>query len=210
MVSVNQKVWNIISKELCVQKELMHGLINVRALAKYLVDKYSLNVSIDSVISAIRRYESSGFCDLSDDTVINLFKDCIITTRSNVACLTIKRNGINPLSKFHENEIKDMYVISGTGDTKIICDLKDFDSIKSYFKSDELKCETGLSVIGIMLSPEAIKTRGVLAKIASEVSIYGVNIAEMIVCPPEFLIMVKDEDMLPTHEAIMNIKLGKI
>ena len=103
-----------------------------------------------------------------------------------------------------------MYVISGTGDTKIICDLKDFDSIKSYFKSDELKCETGLSVIGIMLSREAIKTRGVLAKIASEVSIYGVNIAEMIVCPPEFLIMVKDEDMLPTHEAIMNIKLGKI
>src|SRR3989344_4471334 len=180
MVSVNQKVWNLISKELCIQKELLHGLINVRALAKYLVDKYSLNVSIDSVISAIRRYESSGFCDLSDDTVINLFKDCIITTRSNVACLTIKRNGINPLSKFHENEIKDMYVISGTGD------------------------------IGIMLSPEAIKTRGVLAKIASEVSIYGVNIAEMIVCPPEFLIMVKDEDMLPTHEAIMNIKLGKI
>ena len=58
MVSVNQRIWNIISKELCVERELLHGLINIRALAKYLIDKYSLNASLDSVISAIRRYEA--------------------------------------------------------------------------------------------------------------------------------------------------------
>ena len=210
MTSVNQKVWNIISKELCVQRELLNGLINVRALAKYLIDKYGLTTSLDSVISAIRRYESSGMCEITDEKVVNLFKDCVITTRSNVVCVTIPKSTGTKILDVLNHDFKNTYVISGTTDFKVISDFSEIAKIKKVFPNGEINIETGLGVLGVVLSPEATQTKGVLAKIASEISIYGVNITEMIICPPEFLILVKDEDMLKTHEAIMNIKLGKI
>jgi len=210
MVSVNQKIWNLISKELCIRRELIHGLINVRALAKYLIDKYSLNVSLDSAISAIRRYESSEVCELPDNQIINLFKDCVVTTRSNVASLTVRKNGGQHLSKILNLKFKDLNLVCGNNDIKIICDIGDLGQVKNLFEGEKVKCETGLSVLGVNLSDEAIKTKGVLARIANEISIQGVNISEIVICPPEFLILIKEEDMLNTHTAVMNIKLGKI
>jgi hypothetical protein len=44
-----------------------------------------------------------------------------------------------------------------------------------------------------------------LARIASEVALANINIQEIIVCPPEFLIYVKEKDMVKAHESLLKL-----
>ncbi|MBT7928627.1 hypothetical protein HN682_01735, partial [Candidatus Peregrinibacteria bacterium] len=59
MTNINQTVWRLLAQDLSIQKNLKKGLINVRGLAKYLIETYNLRASLDAVISAIRRFENS-------------------------------------------------------------------------------------------------------------------------------------------------------
>jgi hypothetical protein len=47
--------------------------------------------------------------------------------------------------------------------------------------------------------------KGILAEIANEISIHNININEILICPPEFLILVSSKDMVKTHEIILGL-----
>ena len=48
-------------------------------------------------------------------------------------------------------------------------------------------------------------TKGVLARIATELSLGNINIHELIMCPPEFIVYVKERDIVKAHEALLKL-----
>src|SRR3989338_5183875 len=117
-MKIAQTVWNILKSDLALQKDLDKGLINVRGLAKYILNKYSLEASLDAVISAIRRFEAEKVYEKEDKVILSLFKDAKIATRNNIACLTIKKAGLKSMKAVLD---KDIRAIIGTEEIKIIC-----------------------------------------------------------------------------------------
>ena len=82
MSSINQQVWKLISGDVSIQKGLKRDIINIRGLAKFFMKKYGVKASLDSVISAIRRYDGSE--TFTEEELTSVFKHCIISTKNNV------------------------------------------------------------------------------------------------------------------------------
>ena len=204
MASINQKIRDILHKDLAVQDTLSKGLINIRALAKYLIKRHELNTSLDAVISAVRRYVVDTKIKIEGERVSNIFKDSSISTRNNIASITVKRSAI---SRFQEiiNQTEKVKSVIGTKEIKLIINEKEIDEIKQIANNSLIKVDKGLSELSITISEKGLSQKGVLARIANEISLRGVSMNNLIICPPEFLILVKQEDLLQTHEALMQL-----
>jgi hypothetical protein len=192
----------LLSKEICVNKNLSQKLINIRALARYLIKKYELSTSLDSVISSIRRYDlEKGEEDKK--RILSLFKNAIVSTRNNIACVTLKKFLLKDLEKL--SEVKGLNFVKGSKDFKIVLDKKYVKDLKDLFSGKIKKIEDNLSEISVYLTEKVLTQKGILAEIANEIYIHNINISEILICPPEFLILVKNSDMIKTHEIIIGL-----
>lgn len=208
--NVNQSVWKILQMDLAVQKDIHRQIINTRALAKYLIKKYDLaQVGLDAVISSIRRFESEEQFEEEEKVLQHIFKEAVVSTRNNVACITLSLT-MNDLMKRWANagKLPPARISGGRRTIKIMMDQPDINLFKAMFASDELiKIEENLSEICVVVNDRSILTKGVMARIANELALANINIHELIVCPPEFLIYVKQGDIVRAHESVL--KLGQ-
>lgn len=212
MPNTTQKIWEILNQEEIVKKTLYQKLINHRALARYLQQKYFLDASIDSIISAIRRFEiSEGFKD-QFEKVPKLLSGSDISTKNNLVVLTLRRDVI-----IYENLLKFLKEIEKTkrhkfryvlGETslKVIADSDALPLIeRSFDKKKVLFEKKDLGEIKIHLEPKLHGTRGVAAKIISEISQQDINIVEVLTCLPDFLIYVSEKDLPKAHETMIKL-----
>lgn len=207
MANINQKVWQILDSDLSVKKDLARKIVNTRALARDIIKRYNLKTSLDAVISAIRRFEAQGNFVKEDKQMRNLLKNSLIRTRTNLTCFTIK---IKPREFFKKVQDVDMNipgtrVSSGSFAVKLVVISDKADRIRKKFKDHIIKEEKELGEIKLELSDEACQTKGVLARIASEISLHDINIQEFFICPPEFLIYVREKDLVKTHQSIVEL-----
>ena len=72
-------------------------------------------------------------------------------------------------------------------------------------KNKIVKVEKELSEISIVVKETAVKTKGILARISNELALHGINLVEIIMDPPEFLIYVKEKDTVEAHKALFNL-----
>ncbi len=208
MSSINQQVWKLISGDVSIQKGLKRDIINIRGLAKFFMKRYGVKASLDSVISAIRRYDGSE--TFTEEELTSVFKHCIISTKNNVACITVRLDALKHFPKLLEmqanHQLNHTKFLTGPNSVKIITDNVHKDKILGVINEKAiLTLEEDLSEISISLSQKAISTKGVLARMANELALNNINIVEMLVAPPDFLVYVKEKDIVKTHEALLKL-----
>lgn len=208
MSSINQQVWKLISGDISIQKGLKRDIINIRGLAKFFMKKYGVKASLDSVISAIRRYDGSE--TFTEEELTSIFKHCIISTKNNVVCITARLDSLKQFPKILEmqanHQINHTKFLTCPNSIKIITDNVNKDKILDLFNEKTIiNLEDDLSEISISLSQKAISTKGVLARMANEVSLNNINIVELLVAPPDFLVYVKEKDIVKTHEVLLKL-----
>ncbi|MBW3002493.1 hypothetical protein KY338_05035 [Candidatus Woesearchaeota archaeon] len=209
--NINQDVWQILKSDLAIQKDIQRKLINTRALAKYILQKYPLRASLDSVISAIRRFQSQEKFKEEEKSLIGCFKGAVVSTKNNVACITLNMRPSEFFKKFCTvQKPASIRITTGSKEVKIIVEQPKLSDIKKLFdKENTSKIQDELSEINVKLSAKSLEKRGVLARIASEIALANINLQEMVVCPPEFLIYVKEKDIVKAHEAILKLITNK-
>ena len=200
MESINQQVWKALQTDTAVMRGMERDLINIRALAKEIITKYELKASLDAVISSIRRFPLEASKE-EEETLRHIFRDSIVGTKNNVACITIKMQPSQVFAKICAMNLPAIRMTTGTEEVKIIVENAHADEVAKLFKKAEV--EKGLSEINVTVSEKAVKTKGVLARMAGELSIANINMHELLVCPPEFLIYVSEKDIVKAHERII-------
>ena len=60
MTNITHFVWDFLNKHPAMQKSLKMGIVNVRALASYIIKQGKMDSSTHAVISAIRRYNAGN------------------------------------------------------------------------------------------------------------------------------------------------------
>lgn len=205
--STNQEVWKILRSDLAIQKDLHRNLLNTRALAKYIISKYNLITSLDAVISSIRRFQSEESFKEEEHTMLGIFKNAVISTKNNMSCITLNTRPCHFLKKMNLAENGPSYrIITTPNEIKVMLESPLLAGIRKLFsKEDIIKIEENLSEIRIKVSDVAVQTKGVLARIANELALADINLQEIIVCSPRFLIYVKERDIVKAHEAILKL-----
>jgi hypothetical protein len=205
--NVNQNVRKILQEDLAIQKDLSRRIINMRALAKHILKRYQLQASLDAVISAIRRFQAEGVFEEHESALLNIFKDAIVTTKNSMAALTL---ALTPAEFYKRACSRDpafgYHITTGSREVKLYIEQSSLEHVKQLFTKEELRhAEEDLSQISIVVRPEATQTRGVIARMTSELALANINVHGIIICTPEFLVYVKQKDIVKAHESILKL-----
>lgn len=200
MESINQKVWRALRSDPAIMRGLQRKLLNMRALAKYLIQAHELSASLDAVISSIRRFPLDSVKEESK-MYRDIFRNSVISTMNNITCATIKLPAHEVVQKLGKLNGKGIRIVTGTDKVKVLVSGNTAVDLKKIFKGAHF--ENNLSEITVTVAEKAIKTKGVMARIAAELALANVNIHELLVCPPQFLIYVTEKDIVTAHSRIL-------
>lgn len=207
-LSVNQHISKLLHSDIAIQKDLTRNLINMRALAKYVIKKYDVRASLDSVISAIRRFQSDELFEEEEKALLHIFKNALISTKNNMTVINTNLTEAEFHKRFcknngHHHSIK---LVTGSDGIRIITEQKELDNYKNLFTKDELiNIESDLSEISVMVNEQASHTKGVIARLTSELAMSNINLYELIVAMPEFLVYVKQKDLVKAHDSLLKL-----
>jgi aspartokinase len=213
MTNITQTIWNLISQDPSIQKNLQKNLINIRALAKHLINQHGLKASIDSVISAIRRYPTSKNFKENVSELKEVFVGANIATKNNLACMVLRNQSdiqkyLSEITKITDFEKREtLRMIKGKNNLKVITDMVSIQKLKNIFpKEENIEVKENLSEIRILTQDiKADKTKGVAARISNELLTNDININELIFCVPEIIVYVDQKDLLKAHESILQL-----
>ncbi len=205
-------VWRFLDSSPCVKRDLSRGIINSRALAKYILKQEKLDTSLDAIISAIRRYEVG-----KKDDVFNIASKLIgqtvnLSTRSGLAEISLIKDEevqhllpeLFSLIEYVRGEV--LRVMQANESIRVLVDEKNLDSVMELFPKEKiLKVETKIAEINMNMHPKMQTTHGILAVIANELAINSINIIEMMSCFPEMLFFVKEKDVLKAHQVLYQL-----
>ncbi len=211
MKSINQEIAEILQKDIALQKCLKRDLINTRSLARQLIKEYNFSYSMDAVISAIRRYDLENISLLSSEAQ-NAFKKMSITTKDNVARLTLHDHAFTTIAQdtITKKILKEnIRLIKSKETITLLVSQKDIEKkIALFDKSDIINIQHNLTEIRLQFAQDIINIKGIVARVASELALCDINIEEIIYSMPDLLLYVREEDLVSAHKALLEIKKG--
>jgi len=206
------EVWKFLDNSPCVRRDLSRGLINARALAKYILKTQKMDATLDATISAIRRYEFDQQGDIFITARKLISQTVNLSTRSGLAEISLVKDDDVQRSLPELFDIIDyargevLRIIQATESIKLLVDEKNLENITELFPKDKiLKIDRNLAEINMHMHPRMITTHGILAVMANELAINGINIMEVMSCLPEMLLFVKEEDVLNAYQVLYQL-----
>jgi aspartokinase len=212
MTNIVHEVWNVIDNNPSIRKEMNRNLINISALARYIVDNKNLNASIDAVISAIRRYEIDKHDDIFDNAYKILGHTVNISTKSNLAEISLVKDDdvqqllpkLFDIIKYIRGDV--LRVTQANESIRLLIDEKNMENVLKLFpKNKIITNKKDLAEINIYIHPKMQTTPGILATIANELALHKINIVEFMTCPPEMICVVKKDDLIKASNVLYKL-----
>lgn len=209
MTNIVHLVWNILDKQPCIKRNMKKGLINTRALSRYLIKEYQIESNIDAVISAIRRYNIHTYKNIFSHSQKIIRKTVNLSTRSGLTEIALQKNievqreipNLYKLIKYEYGEV--LRILQANETIRILIDTKNLDDILSLFEKDKIiSIQKNLAEINIYIHPEMEKTPGVISLISTELTINNINIIETMTCSPEILWFIEEKDLLKAYQTL--------
>lgn len=212
MTNIVHEVWKVLDDNPSIRREINRGLINTSALARYIIEEKKVDATLDAVISAIRRYNFDQHGDIFDNSYQMLRQTVNISTKSNLAEISLIKDDevqqrlpkLFNIIKYVQGDV--LRVTQANESIRLLIDEKNMDNVTELFpKNKIIKKETGLAEINIYIHPKMQTTPGILAAIANELAVNGINIVEFMTCPPEMICVVKKDDLLRASNVLYKL-----
>ena len=201
-----------IERDGVLKNGLARGLINARALARYIQVETRERYSFEAILSAIRRYPVKVGAAKYRNAGKLVSK---LALKNKIAVATIKNSPELP-SKLAELSKEIDYgrgetfrVISGPESVFVVIDSKNLTRvISTVSKRDLVMTLDNLAEIVTTESEEALMTPGLLASLATELAINDVNLVACAAPPTSAIFIVKEDDALSGYRAIERLSRG--
>ncbi len=212
MTSITKQVWRLIDEDPSIRKDLARGIINVSGLAAYLKEQHGFDGSLDSVVSAIRRYRLDSAVLNEQEAVAKAIADAVVSTKTRITALHLKNSTnlykyLGDLMKdpeFYKSEI--FRLLKTRNETTILIDKESLSRAKSFFpEGNVVSIDEGMAELSLIFTKSGWNSKGVLAKLANEIANYGVSILSVITAEPKVSIFVSEKDLTKAHEAVLSL-----
>ncbi|KYK24123.1 hypothetical protein AYK21_01765 [Thermoplasmatales archaeon SG8-52-2] len=212
MTNIVHEVWKVLDNNPSIRKEMNRNLINISALARFIIKNKKLDSSVDAVISAIRRYEIDKHDDIFENAYKVLGQTVNISTKSNLAEISLIKDDdvqillpkLFDLIKYIRGDV--LRVTQANESIRLLIDEKNMENILKLFpKNKIISKEKELAEINIYIHPQMQTTPGILATIANEIALHKINIIEFMTCPPEMICVVKKDDLIKASNVLYKL-----
>lgn len=211
MVDNRRAVESALERDPVIKKGLERGIINSRALARFIQEVDGVDATPDAILGIIRRYPLERKKSVPHRMTM---KDCEITMRTRVGDLALEKgpDTMRRISHFASSikstKGQNLRILTGLRHIRVIADQKALDQFRHEFLDKEIiGYSENLIEISLLLTPETEQTRGIYAKITSELALNDVNLVGIWCCAPETVLIVNEEDGLKAIEALQRMIL---
>jgi aspartokinase len=210
--STGDVVKEFIERDGVIKNGLARELINARALARHIQVATHERYSFEAILSAIRRYPVKASATKHRDLGKMISK---LTLKNKIAVVSIRNSPEIPslLAKF-SGEIdygrgETLRILSGPESVTVVIDSKNLAKLTEKTpKKDIAKTFEELSEIVVTLSELAATTPGVLAALATELAINGVNLITSAAPPNTHVFVVEEKEALSGYRALERLSRG--
>ncbi len=206
-MNVAREVERFIERDFALKRDLQRGLINIRALARQIHGSLRPTVSLDAVISAIRRYQVEP--EKKRANPIKLLRNCKIGMKNKIADITLSntfniQKSISEISSIINPSRGEVFrFVAGVAALKIILDEKNLDKALRFLPKREIvRVTRNHAEIIVSLPDEATDAPGIVAAITNELALNDVNLIEIMSCVPELILIVNERDSLKAYQVM--------
>ncbi len=212
MTNIQKTVTNFIEQDVSIRRGLSRGLLNTRALARYIHKNLALSCTIDAVISAIRRYEVSEEPKADIKKRYEVIASAKVSSRTRMVSLLFKkeksvRDAIARLYNeidFSKGEVLRILEVSQY--IKVIIDEINLSKIRDFFPEKYLSSTVKkLGEISLIYTVEVANTPGIFAALSGELALSGISIVDAVICGDEHIFIVNEDDLMKALEAMHRI-----
>ena len=206
---LGEAVKTIIERDAVLKNGLARDLINIRALARYIQVEINDGSSLEAIVSTIRRlpveehairYQKIGKLILSL-SMKNKIADVAIINDPKIPLAMGKISG-----EIDYGRGETFRIVAGKDVVKVIIDEKNLSKVTNLIPKQSLRDITeNLTEIIVTLDKAAEKIPGVLAAVANEIAICGINIVEFLTCVPELILVIDEKDGLKSYETLQRL-----
>jgi len=211
VVDAVEKVTEVLDGEPCIRVIMKRRLINVRALARWIIKEKKIDATLDSAISIIRRYRLEDSQEIFEKARKNLI-GAAISTKSDLGAIRLSKSirvqrllpKLFLIINYEQADV--LRIIQAEASIKILLDRKNLDEAKSLFpEEDVLGMDTSLGEINIHLDSSTRYIPGICAVVSNEFAINSINILESMSCYPESLWFVEEKDLSKAYDVIYKV-----
>jgi len=206
---VRRTVERIIESDPTIKTGLQRGIINSRALSRYILENCAVDSTPDAVLGILRRYPLDGG---REDHHRLALKDCTIMMRSGMAYLTIEnapdvmKRVAEFASTIRSTRGEHFRVIVGSNSVRVIARHEALDNFRQTFRPREVISYSARLAEICLLLPFGPESLGEIATaITAQLTLNRVNLVGILVCPPEDIIIVSENDASRTFEALQQL-----
>lgn len=210
----SEAVRQLIERDAVIRKGLARGLINTRALARYIQRLERDAYSMEALVSAIRRYPVRATSAKREDIGGLITK---LSLKNKIVAATLKNAPDIPtlLAKF-SGEIdtargENLQIVSGVDFVTVFLDSKNLGKLTAAIPHKSLVGTLhGLAVITVALSPAGLKTPGIVGAFGTELAMNDVNIFYTLSYgdPSSMLFVTEESDGLKAYQALERLAKG--
>ncbi|MBI2185187.1 MAG: hypothetical protein HYU39_09550 [Thaumarchaeota archaeon] len=214
MTNISDSVKVVIERDGAIRNDLARGLINIRALARYVQQRVGEEgevTSLDAIISAIRRYPVQESVEVHQRIGRLLQK---LTMRNKIVDISIMNDPEIPsalgkiASQIDYSRGETFRIVAGVESIRVVVDEKNLDKLHVIPKSKVLKVVRNLAEIIVSLSEVAEHTPGVVSTVTTELAMNGINMIEFMSCVPELVLVVEEKDALRSYDLLEKLAKG--
>ena len=210
MASIAKQVWQKIKEDIVIRRAIEKKIISTKNLAMHLIKVKKVPVSIDAVVSAIRRYKEDSPLEKKFEQARKILrKSNDIKMTSNIAQVVLRKNKHTQKRLVKAFELVDydigelLIIMQGEGSLKLMVNEKNLKDLTKLFPPSSLLSKTkGLALINIHMSEKAQKIPGVGAIITQELTLNDISMWEMMSSNPDLLLFLEQKDLAKTYEII--------
>ncbi|PIN77192.1 hypothetical protein COV16_07200 [Candidatus Woesearchaeota archaeon CG10_big_fil_rev_8_21_14_0_10_34_8] len=178
---------------------LAAGFVNYSAVSREIILDLKLNVHIDAVIIALRRYkEKLQKTKKQENKIRTILKKSNLNIKNKIVVAIIDKrlyyDYLLQLGKKIKNKAGHINIIEGTSAVTIVTDEEFLSDIETLFKGELIEIQKNLVQITLHSPPEIEIVPGVYAYLISLFAHRGVNIVESMSCWTDTVFVIAEED----------------
>lgn len=205
-------VHHYLDGDLAAREMLARGVIGLRAMARWLIeDQGWTGITEDAVVSALRRYPTSGSTG-GAEAARKVLERSHVNTRSNITSLVLPKSLEahralhNVLNAVDPSRGELVRIIEGERSIKVIVDTAKLNAVRPAVQTFHItRLVPNLVEYSIVFADDTQRVPGILAIVFSSLAAHEISIVEVVAGSNDLLIFVDEKDSRLTFQVLQNL-----
>lgn len=207
--NLRDAVKEAIERDGAIKSGLARGLINTRALARFIQRSLREQASLEAIISAIRRYPIKPTSSKLENVGTLMTK---LSVKNRVVDVAIVNDPSIPsaLARFSSQvdygRGESFRIVAGVERVRVIIDEKNLANLMAVLPKSSVKQTIhNLAEIVVSTTEATLRIPGVLSAMLTELAMNDINLIESMSCTPQNIFVVDERDATRSYDILQRL-----